>query len=122
MAERCWKKALMIFLIYYILLFVGAAIIMLIEAKGVEDEGVEIMNITEPLEKLLKFGFNGTVNASSVEKVIELSNDIRKRRKRIQEVKWRKEISLKTMYKWRYFTHITLTTVGKYPGFRMVLF
>ena len=112
----------MIFLVYYILLFVGAAIIMLIEAKGVEDEDVQTMNITEPLERLVKSGLNGTVNASTVEKVIELSNDIQKRRKRIQEVKWRKEISLKTMYKWRYFTHITLTTVGKYTGSRMILF
>eukprot|EP00112_Aurelia_sp_Birch-Aquarium-sp1_P012280 Seg2582.2 transcript_id=Seg2582.2/GoldUCD/mRNA.D3Y31 product="Potassium channel subfamily K member 3" protein_id=Seg2582.2/GoldUCD/D3Y31 len=112
MAKRCWKRALKVFLVYYILLFVGAVIIMFIEATGVEDENIETTNITEPLERLLKSGFNWRVNVSSVEKVIELSNDIRKRRERIQEVKWRKKISWKTMYKWRYFTHITLTTVG----------
>ena len=107
-----WKKVLVIFLVYYALLYIGAAIIMYIEANELEPTP-SAGNITQPLAHLIEEELNVTANSTVIKRVIELSREITEKSKREKDLEWRREISWSVLYKWRYFVHITLTTLGK---------
>ena len=107
-----WKKVLVIFLVYYALLYIGAAIIMYIEANELEPTP-SAGNITQPLVHLIEEELNVTANSTVIKRVIELSREITEKSKREKDLEWRREISWSVLYKWRYFVHITLTTLGK---------
>lgn len=106
-----WKKALLTFIIYYIILFVGAAIIMYIEAVGLRRIPIR-ENITEPLKKLFETELQVSTNRSTLEKIIAISRKISEETKAEQARQWKREASWETLYKWKYFTHVTLTTLG----------
>lgn len=107
-----WKRALAIFLIYYALLFIGAAIIMYIEAVGLGNQSNISSNCTKRVEEFFKRELNLQLDKSKISRVLQLSREIAKQEQWMANTEWKREISWKTMYKWRYFTHTTLTTVG----------
>ena len=107
-----WKRALVIFMIYYALLFVGAAIIMYIEAAGLRESTHTSVNSTKTVEEFFTREFSVQINKSSINRVLKLSQQIERQEQWVASTSWKKEISWKTLYKWRYFTHTTLTTVG----------
>ena len=111
---RCWRLAIFVFLTYYVLLFVGAVIIMLIEANELDNVPDYTINATKSLEQLLREELKVAVNRTSLDKIVQMTQDITAKQKRIDDLKWKRDISWSTLYKWRYFTHTTLTTVGKW--------
>ena len=108
-----WKKALVIFLIYYALLFIGATIIMYIEAAGLERDENNPSNSTKIVDEFFMKEFNLQLNMSKINRILQLSQEIALHKEKNEKTHWKRKISWKTMYKWRYFTHTTLTTVGK---------
>lgn len=110
----CWRKGLILFAVYYALLFIGAAIIMYIEANALQAKSAEdTVNITKPLQHLLESEFQLALNESSLLRIMNMSNQLYEKSKKIKDRKWKKSISWSTLLKWRHFTQITLTTVGK---------
>ena len=102
----------MTFIIYYIILFIGAAIIMYIEAEELKEIPLKD-NTTKKLEGMLKTELNISVNRSTLDKLIAISSKIALETKKQKDQQWKRRISWGTLHKWKYFTHITLTTVGK---------
>ena len=107
-----WKRALAIFLAYYALLFIGAAIIMYIEAAGLGNYSNIYSNSTKKVEEFFKRELDLHLSKNKISRILQLSREITKQEQWMANTQWKREISWKTMYKWRYFTHTTLTTVG----------
>ena len=110
----CWKKGLVTFLIYYVLLFIGAAVMMYLEADGLASQNE--FNATKELENFFTSKFNLSFNDSSLKEIMKLSSSLSSKMVSREKQEWKKTISWKTFYKWRYFTHITLTTVGEWKN------
>ena len=110
----CWKKGLVTFLIYYALLFIGAAVMMYLEADGLGSQNE--FNATKELENFFTSKFNLSFNDSSLKDIMKLSSSLSSKMASREKQEWKKTISWKTFYKWRYFTHITLTTVGEWKN------
>ncbi len=116
MRLRKWQQVLILFVVYYVIIYIGAAIIMYIEAKGLEgdDYNDDTANSTEILRGLLNREANITTNETNINEIIKMSYKIYTKAKKVKNQKWKKKISWATMFKWRYFAHVTITTVGRY--------
>ena len=108
-----WKETAAVFILYYVLLFVGATIIMYIEARGLQDEAITFTNASKTLDGFLRSELELQLNSSYIDRILQLSQTVAEQRQKAKKTLWKREISWKTMYRWRYFTHTTLTTVGK---------
>ena len=108
------KRAVILFFIYYMFLIAGAAILMYIEERGLATKKSSVVNITDPLARLLQNDLKVVINASMLNKILEISQSVASKSKAIQNQAWKKDVSLETLCKWRYFTQATLATAGKF--------
>ena len=106
------KRAVILFFIYYIFLIAGAAILMYTEERGLATDKFSVVNITDPLARFLHNDLKVIINASMLNKIVEISQSIASKSKAIQNQAWKKDVSLETLRRWRYFTQAILATAG----------
>ncbi len=155
---KTWKKALITFMIYYVVIYVGAAIMMYIERDELKSKSTVDASKVERqrLKDMLLFEHNVTLNHSQLSKVIYTSIYANRCDKKLSWLKdifhtrhnmmvknlsqlpeiislsydiavkdaanfkawrkqwWKRKNSFNTLITWRYFTQVTITTVGRY--------
>ena len=114
MALISYKRMLLLFLSYMALLFIGAAIMMCIESFAKDEIEIEKQTNYTLIKEYLESKLNINI---SYENITDIHSQLLSSNFMITSTKrkssWRKRIGFESLMKWKYFSSISLSTIGE---------
>ena len=113
MAFFSYKRLIFIFMIYNAFVLIGAAVMMYIESLAKDEVKIERQTNYTLMKEYLELKLNMNISFENITEIhSQLSSNftITSTKKKSS---WRKEISLSTYFRWKSFSEVSISTIGK---------